>query len=146
GVILLGNTLYGATSDGGDYDNGTVFAINTDGTQFKTLYSFRGGSDGRGAIIGFFLSSNTLYWAAFSGGSGNGTAFKISTDGTGFTILHEFNGDSDGSVPYGKVLLSSNTLYGTAYQGGGISSNGTVFAMNADGTAFRILHSFTGPP
>ena len=146
GVVLIDHTLYGCTRDGGDYNNGTVFAIDIDGTAFKTLYSFTGGSDGRGPIIELVSqSSNALYGTAIAGGdSGMGTVFKLNTDGTGFKILHEFTGGSDGSIPYGKVLMTGSTIYGTTYNGG-VSSNGVVFALNTDGTGFKILHSFSGP-
>ena len=50
--------------------------------------------------------------------------------------------NSDGANPYAGLILSGNTLYGTAC-GGGSSGNGTVFAVNTDGTGFTNLHSFT---
>src|SRR5438093_1208527 len=53
-----------------------------------------------------------------------------------------FYTNSDGAGPGAGLLLSGNTLYGTA-SGGGSSGNGTVFAVNTDGTGFRTLHSFT---
>jgi uncharacterized repeat protein (TIGR03803 family) len=40
------------------------------------------------------------------------------------------------------LALSGNTLYGTTSRGGG-GSAGTVFGVNADGTGFTNLHSFT---
>src|SRR6266516_3054849 len=40
GLILSGNTLFGAASSGGTFGEGTVFRVNTDGTDFTTLYSF----------------------------------------------------------------------------------------------------------
>src|SRR6267154_5430154 len=46
GLILLGNTLYGTTTAGGSSGNGTVFAVNTNGSGFTNLYSFTGGNDG----------------------------------------------------------------------------------------------------
>ena len=49
---------------------------------------------------------------------------------------------SDGSYPYAGLILSGNTLYGTTIDGGS-SGNGTVFAVNTDGTGFTNLHSFT---
>ena len=98
------------------------------------------------------LSGNTLYGTASAGGSsGNGTVFAVNTDGTGFTNLHSFTAtsgsqaygtNSDGANPYGGLILSGNTLYGTARYGGS-SGNGTVFAVNTDGTGFTNLHSFT---
>lgn len=32
GLVLGGNTLYGTTRGGGNYEGGTVFKVNTDGT------------------------------------------------------------------------------------------------------------------
>jgi uncharacterized repeat protein (TIGR03803 family) len=76
GLTLLGNTLYGTTSAGGTSSNGTLFAINTDGSNFRTLYSFTGGGDGANPQADLLLSGNTLYGTAASGGiSGNGTVF-----------------------------------------------------------------------
>src|ERR1017187_628923 len=39
-LILLGNTLYGTTRNGGGTGLGTVFAVNTNGTGFTNLYNF----------------------------------------------------------------------------------------------------------
>jgi uncharacterized repeat protein (TIGR03803 family) len=166
GLTLRSNTLYGASYDGGTAGNGTLFAVNTDGSGFTTLYSFTStsgtagfsqygansdGSDPNGVLV---LAGNTLYGTANYGGTaGNGTVFAVNTDGTGFTTLHSFSatigtgGDagfgtnSDGAYPGGLVLLGG-TLYGTA-QYGGAAGNGTVFAINTNGSGFATLHSFT---
>jgi uncharacterized repeat protein (TIGR03803 family) len=156
GVILSGNTLYGTAQYYGSLGDGTVFAVNTNGMGFTTLHSFTAlsvpytgtNSDGAWPQAGLILSGNTLYGTAAGGGSsGNGTVFAINTDGTGFTNLYSFTAlsnstNSDGSRPVADLILSGNTLYGTAYQGGS-SGNGTVFAVNNDGTGFTTLHSFT---
>src|ERR1035437_5105551 len=111
---------------------------------FTTLHTFTGVSDGATPYAGLILSGNTLYGTANSGGSGNaGTVFALNANGTGFTNLHSFTGGSDGADPYAGLILSGNTLYGTANSGGS-SGYGTVFAVNADGTGFTNLHSFTG--
>ncbi|MGA2029813.1 MAG: choice-of-anchor tandem repeat GloVer-containing protein, partial [Verrucomicrobiota bacterium] len=149
GLILSGNTLYGTTDGGGTNYNGTVFAVNTDGTGFTNLHNFTGG-DGAEAVGSLILSGNTLYGTASTGGSsGNGTVFAINTDGTGFTNLYSFTAtsypdftNSDGAYPKAGLILSDDTLYGTAFGGGG-ADNGTVFAVNTDGTGFRNLYSFT---
>jgi uncharacterized repeat protein (TIGR03803 family) len=150
-LVLSGNTLYGTCYRGGTGDAGTVFALNTDGTGFAVLHSFPAyspapdytNSDGGGLFSGLVLSGDTLYGATYSGGSsGNGTVFALNTNGTGFTNLHSFAANSDGAKPLGTLLLSGNTLYGTA-SAGGSSGQGTVFAVNTDGTGFTNLHSFT---
>ena len=154
GLILSGNTLYGTAQLGGSSGNGTVFAVNTNGTGFTNLHSFTLGSgsypnitnsDGAYPYAELILSGNTLYGTALHGGSsGVGTVFAVNTNGTGFTNLHSFTGGSGGAIPWaGGLILSGNTLYGTAYQGGS-SGNGTVFAVNTDGTGFTNVHSFTG--
>ena len=50
--------------------------------------------------------------------------------------------NSDGAYPTAGLILSGNTLYGTT-QLGGTNGNGTVFAVNTDGTGFTALHTFT---
>jgi uncharacterized repeat protein (TIGR03803 family) len=57
--------------------DGTVFALNTDGTGFTVLHSFRG-PDGIEPYAGLILSSNTLYGTTYGGGSNDsGTIFSI---------------------------------------------------------------------
>ncbi len=150
GPILSGNTLYGTAVYGGASDHGTVFTVHTDGTGFTNLHSFNG-SDGAGPYKALILSGNTLYGTTYEGGSdGAGVVFAINTDSTGFTNLHSFtalsipfNGtNSDGAHPDADLVLSGNTLYGAA-QGGGSGGNGTVFALNTDGTGFTNLYTFT---
>lgn len=157
-LILSGNTLYGTAAAGGGSGVGTVFAINTNGTDFTNLHSFTAtsgsfpytNSDGAYPQAGLILSGSTLYGTASQGGSsGKGTVFAVNTDGTGFTNLYSFTAtsgskstNSDGAGPYASLILSGNTLYGTA-AGGGSSGNGTVFAVNTNGSGFTNLHSFT---
>ena len=144
GLTVAGNgsPRYGTAAIGGSAGQGTVFAINADGTGFTNLHSFTGG-DGANPWAGLVLSGNTLYGTTLRGGSsGEGTVFAINTDGTGFTNLYHFTGGSDGGYPNGGLILAGNTLYGTASHAGS-SGSGTVFAINTDGTGFRILHNFT---
>jgi uncharacterized repeat protein (TIGR03803 family) len=158
GLVLLGNTLYGTTFSGGSSGSGTVFTINTDGTGFKSLHSFSEAgcpagcpnSDGVFPQAELVLLGDTLYGTTFGGGSsGSGTVFAINTDGTGFTVVYNFTadfgsipGNSDGALPMAGLISSGNTLYGTTSRGG-CSDNGTVFAVNIDGTKFINLHNFT---
>jgi uncharacterized repeat protein (TIGR03803 family) len=152
GLAVSGNSLYGTTVEGGATGHGTVFKVNKDGTDFKTLYTFTAGPGSSGAVTntdgayplaGLALSGGTLYGTTRTGGiSGAGTVFAVNTDGTGFTNLHSFTG-IDGASPSWEVVLLGNTLYGTTDEGGN-SNYGAVFALNTDGTGFTNLHSFTG--
>src|SRR5439155_24179086 len=125
----------------GGADNGTVFAVNMDGTGFTNLHNFSPtisytNSDGARPDAGLTLLGDALYGTTENGGSsGYGAVFAVNIDGTGFTTLHSFTAgsgsaytNSDGSHPLAGLILSGNTLYGTAFYGGG-SGNGTVFGI-----------------
>lgn len=153
GLASSGNTLYGTAVAGGAFGRGTVFKVNTNGSGFTTLHHFTPAdfhplynpsstnSDGASPVAGLILSGNTLYGTTENGGAfGQGVVFKVNTDGTGFTTLHSFYYLSDGYYANASLLLSGNTLYGTAI-GGGKHGNGTIFALNTDGSGFTNLHN-----
>src|SRR5258706_166095 len=84
-LILSGKTLYGIALSGGSSGNGTVFAVNTNGTGFTNLYSFTASSPNSSGVntnsdgiapSGLILSGNTLYGTAGGGSSGTGTILK----------------------------------------------------------------------
>ncbi len=84
GVVLSGNTLYGATAGGGIGAYGTLFSVHTDGTGFQTLYWFTSlifsningdGADPYGSLV---VSGNVLYGTGSGGGSdGYGALFSL---------------------------------------------------------------------
>jgi uncharacterized repeat protein (TIGR03803 family) len=164
GLLLSGNRLYGTTSAGGTFGGGTVFTINTDGTGFTNLYNFTDINSRDGTKSALILSGNSLYGTTSDGGSaGNGMVYGVNTDGTSFTNLHNFSAlveieispsiyiytNSDGAIPRGALVVSGGRLYGTTSEGGtntsitgSTANNGTVFAVNTDGTGFSTLRSF----
>jgi len=150
-LIVSGNTLYGAANGGGTFGYGTVFSLSTNGSNFASLYSFTGGSDGafppQGGLL---LWSNTLYGAAAFGGSngigtnGFGTVFSVNTNGSNFTRLYSFTGGPDGAYPGASLIISDQTLYGTAFSGGA-AGNGTIYrlGLGTHASNFTMLYSFT---
>src|ERR1700722_6483813 len=107
-LLLSGNTLYGVCVGGGANGAGTVFRVNTDGTDFTNLHNFTAindngpqglgengeGSNGDGAIphTTLVLSGTNLYGVALYGGAnGNGTIFRVSTDGSSSSVVHTFS-------------------------------------------------------
>jgi uncharacterized repeat protein (TIGR03803 family) len=158
GLVLGGDTLYGAAHYGGTDGAGTLYKIGTNGANFTVLFDFIAPTNstdtlnmnGVNPVGGLILSGNTLYGTASGGssgrkGSGSGntpaTIFKINTDGSGFTRLHSFTNIFDGSNPKAGLALSGSTLYGTA-SGGGNGGAGTVFQLDTNGTGFTTLHTF----
>ncbi len=138
--------LYGTTQAGGVNDVGTVYKINKDGTGYRVLLSFSATGQGPRQPGGLIASSDgALYGTSTSGGSNNlGTVYKLSQNGTGLGVLRTFTGaPGDGAVPIGELLEGSDgVIYGTTLRGGA-TNEGTIFRLNKDGTAYRVLRSFS---
>lgn len=147
-LLLSGTTLFGMTEYGGDSNDGTIFRIETDGTNFSLLHEFSGGYDDGGFPCGsLIISGSTLYGMTRHGGDvSSGTIFKIETNGSGFTIMHEFlGGADDGAYPDDSLLLVGSTLHGLTYDGGD-AGKGTLFKIETDGSGFALLHEFAEAP
>ena len=129
GVTFWDSTLYGAANEGGTNGNGTIFAVNANGTNYIVLYTFSAAigpkytnSDGVSPEADLILSGNAIYGTTYKGGTrGCGTVFAVNKNGTGFTNLHSFTPlststytNSDGANPYSSLALSGNTLDGSA--------------------------------
>ena len=72
--------LYGTTSRGGGYDEGTVFEITRQPRRYRVLYNFTGGTDG-GIPFGDLVrdANGNLFGTTVYGGTyGLGTVFEVS--------------------------------------------------------------------
>ncbi len=58
-----------------------------------------------------------------------------------FTVLHEFAGSPDAGGAYGAFIKKGAALYGMT-PWGGVNDYGTIFKINANGTGYKLLHSF----
>jgi uncharacterized repeat protein (TIGR03803 family) len=145
-VVDAQGNLYGTTTGGGSYGNGTVFKVDTAGTE-TVLHSFGNSPDGANPYYaGVVLDGQgNLYGTTFAGGAyGNGTVFKVDTTGSE-TVLYSFGNSPDGANPdAGVVLDGQGNLYGTTFAGGAYG-NGTVFKVDTTGSE-TVLHSFGNSP
>ncbi|HEY7099556.1 MAG TPA: choice-of-anchor tandem repeat GloVer-containing protein [Terriglobales bacterium] len=135
---------YGVTTQGGAFDKGTIFKIDSAGTE-TILHNFNG-DDGSPGYSGLTRDAeNNLYGVTLGGGAfGLGTVFKIDSVGN-FQTLHSFSGaPDDGSTPYSPIVIrdSAGNLYGTTTNGG-TNDLGTVFKLDPAGN-LTVLHSFSG--
>jgi uncharacterized repeat protein (TIGR03803 family) len=123
--------LYGTTLYGGASDLGTVYKLDTSGTE-AVVHSFTGHPDGRLPYARLLpdLAGNLYGTASQGGASRYGTAFKLDTVGK-FTVLHSFAfGATDGTTPMGGLIRDpAGNLYGTTLQGGAFGV-GTVFKLS----------------
>lgn len=142
GLTLAGGRLHGVTSAGGAGGQGTIFALDPDGSDFATLHDFSaldpltaGNADGAASVARLTASGNLLYGTAPVGGSeGAGTVFALDVSGPEFRALHHFSApgsdglNARGAYPVAEVLRLGDTLYGTTVAGGP-GGTGVVFAI-----------------
>jgi uncharacterized repeat protein (TIGR03803 family) len=143
GPITLDSSgaLYGVTSLGGVFNNGTVYKFVPAGNGQlaieSILFSFKAGTKSGVTPIGnlLFDSAGNLYGVTNAGGSANddGTVFKLTPAKAAWTesTLYVFNKKS-GANPEGGLTWNPATgaLYGTtSAQNGKTTGDGSVFKL-----------------
>ncbi len=144
--------LYGTTLDGGTHNNGIIFSIGQDGTDYQVLFSLHN-SIGDESHSCFVVANNILYGMTASGGdNGEGVIFSFDPAGPpptctptptptptatptptppNFQTLFSFEcASSTGKEPHGCLTLDPNgtTLYGMTRKGGD-HDFGVVFSL-----------------
>ena len=153
GLLLdMAGNLYGTTTVGGSSNQGTVFKVDTSGTE-TVLHSFSG-ADGISPYAGVIMDAKgNLYGTTQNGGTGCsgtgcGTVFELMPKAGGDwteTVLHKFTFNPDGGDPTAVLVQDANgNLYSTTEVGGtGTNIGGTVFKVSKAGKE-TVLHSFEG--
>ncbi|PWU17419.1 MAG: hypothetical protein C5B50_11385 [Verrucomicrobia bacterium] len=136
-------TLYG-TANGGGF--GTLFKLNTDGSNYSIMRYFftTGGGDGanpRGPLV--WGNDGFLYGTSYSGGSNAlGMVFRMSSDAGTYSVLHTFtHAGADGRNPNTLLQGTDGMLYGATYRGG-TNGYGTLFKVSKQGTGYMVLWHF----
>jgi uncharacterized repeat protein (TIGR03803 family) len=119
-AIAADGSLYGTAAQGGDYGQGTIFKLASDGT-FTVLHGFIGdASDGGYPVAGLIQAPDGSYFGTtFYGGAQNaGTIFQVGLDGA-YGLVYAFTGAEDGAYPYAAMTQGADgNMYGTASYGG----------------------------
>ncbi len=121
--------LYGITSQGGRFNQGVLFSIDSANNSYQKIIDFNGSSLGaspRGSLI---LSTNgKLYGLCTQGGSNNnGTLFEFDPSSNDVVKLYDFNGTASGRFPYSSLVeVGNGDFFGLCYQGGQYNE-GTLF-------------------
>lgn len=144
-LLLSGSTIYGVSSEGGDYNQGTIFSISKTGADFTILHSFDRDLDGSSSN-NLLLKDNFLYGVnAFGANENVGCIWKLSLSTLIFTKLRYFTGNEDGGIAQGTIATDQQYIYGSTISGGA-NNYGTIFSyeIGSDNT-FTILHDFISP-
>lgn len=142
-LVMMGQRLYGVVEQGGKYNAGVIFSIDTNGTGYTIL-------DDTNYLLypagGLVLAGNKFYGVSVDGGLYyDGSIFSIDTNGKGYKNIFSFN-NRDGEYPEGGLTLSGNRLYGTTGEGGVRigTGHGVVFSLDTNGHGFKRLYTFDG--
>ncbi len=144
--IAVGQKLYGTTSCGGRFGNGTIYTMDRR-DKVRDFHDFE--KDGDAPVSQLLLVGQTLYGTTYSGGkAGNGTVYSIDAKTGKELWYYSFKGTPDGAHPNGGLLDLNGSLYGTTASGGAPCSSsgnecGTVFTISTSGTE-RVIYSFQG--
>ena len=153
GKLLMGpnGKLYGTTSGGGQFGNGSAFELSRSGSGWQTtiLHSFTGNEDGYAPQGGLIADTKgNLYGTASGGGDlncdllGCGNVFELSPTKNGWTfrVLYDFvSGPNDGDLPTGNLVFDhAGNIYGATIHGGGVFDPGVIFELTpVSGGAWR---------
>jgi len=142
-VTFSNDTIFGMTQLGGSANEGVLFSINKDGSNFQILHSFGSSTnDGSNPYGSLQLSNGFLYGTTREGGDhDHGTVFRISSDGTIYEILYSLKRSTVGEYPIDNVILNAlgDKLYCLSQAGGvndtsGTNQYGTIFALSTFGS------------
>jgi uncharacterized repeat protein (TIGR03803 family) len=154
-IFDAAGNLYGTTSEGGAYGNGTVFQLALIGGTWNetVLYSFcstSSCSDGAIPKAGLiFDTAGNLYGTTYQGGivgCSCGTVFQLERANGLWKrrTLHSFNAKDGYHPTAGLVFDTFGNLYGTTF-GGGATGYGTVFELTPTTNGHwkeNVLHNF----
>ncbi|MEQ8470368.1 MAG: MBG domain-containing protein, partial [Marinoscillum sp.] len=150
-LLQIDGYLYGTTHQGGNYGDGTIFKVSTDGEEFLKLHDFEAG-EGQWPNGVIQAADGFLYGMTQRGGPKNvygtyGVIYKIKTDGSQFEVIHEFSGSRfDGREPLGDLIEGTDgKLYGMTQLGGYntpnyVDAEGIIFRIDTDGGNFELLY------
>jgi uncharacterized repeat protein (TIGR03803 family) len=153
-LIDVGDTFYGTTEDGGDYNFGTVYSLDPSTGAETVLNSFCGLSncaDGAFPASDLIKVKGMLFGTTTAGGASTGCnigcgtvfSFDLTTGGTG--VLYSFGYNNDLEIPWGGLVAVNGVLYGTVEQGGDNGCVcGAVFSLDPKTDSVTVLHSFGG--
>jgi uncharacterized repeat protein (TIGR03803 family) len=169
-LILSGSTLYGTTYAGGMNGGGTVYSINTSGSNFMVLHSFSApvydtnvnsatygaftNSDGGWSVAGLLLSGYTLYGTTpYGGTNGVGTAYEIILPSPPSLNIAPSGGGVKISWPSSAtnfVLQQNPNLATTNWSTNSVAiandgTNKSISVISTAGNAFFRLFNTNGP-
>jgi len=148
GLTLTGGGTFVGTTEGADFNAGTLFVMTPNGTLTNLDNAFGGtkGVNGGEPIAPPIQGMDGNYYGmttaggdvtkCTSGNGGCGVIYRITPSGR-YTVIHTFE-EGEGANPKDRLLLAADgNLYGTTFYGGTVNSryigNGVIFKITPAG-------------
>lgn len=122
-----------------------IYRFNARTGQFKEVYRFRDGIDGRGCEAALVYGPDGLLYGVnpFGGPGNKPTIFRLAADGSGFQVMKTLSLAMEGAGLAEPLLLASDGwLYGCATSGGAFN-RGVAFRLSTTGV-YEVIHHFAG--
>lgn len=139
-------TLYGTTGDGGEFENGVLYAYHIATETYTKLHDFEKVTSGRSPYSNVILAKNgKLYGTTLYGGLYDlGTLFEYDIASKTLTKKLDFDGVTMGQNLYANVIQGSDgKLYGLTNRGG-TYGQGVLFSYDYTTESFSTLFNFDG--
>lgn len=146
-ALVLGPDGYywGTSMYGGGHDEGTIYKIKADGTDWATVLSF-GDSNSGGIPEGGLVSDGASFLWGTTNGDDWGTVFKVHATSGLLTTVVNFTKDQipqTGRRPLAGLVSDGNgSLWGSTSHGG-TRGGGTVFKVNAETGVLTTVVEFS---
>jgi uncharacterized repeat protein (TIGR03803 family) len=142
GITYGQSQLWGVTFAGGANDAGTIFAINPDGSNFTTYYSFASPTGAFPSTNLVKANNNKFYGVThYEGPNFFGVIYSYDPFTNTYVDILDFDGINGGGPDCKLLLATDGNLYGTTNVGGSAGS-GVLFRLNPNTNAYTILKDF----
>jgi len=141
-IESVGGEIYGVNSEGGTFNNGTIFKYDPATLNLSAIHHFQPSSDGAHPTAGLLAHSDgKLYGTTTEEGLLNGTLYRYD-DSNEFEVLHHFNSGIDGFSSLNGLAEDNNGQIFGFCSGGGLFGQGTVFTYS-DIEGFQVIFNFS---
>jgi uncharacterized repeat protein (TIGR03803 family) len=111
-LLASNGKLYGSTDFGGSDGEGTVYSMDSTGSNFSLLRDLTAFTDGGYPWSAFIQGSDGLIYGTTqtSGAGGGGTIFKMNLNGSGFSVVKTFDLSTEGGNVVGLLDLNGGVI------------------------------------
>lgn len=135
--------LYGTTSQGGTYNKGVIFSMDTTGV-FSNLYSFGGNTFNSIYPLGNLIEATNglLYGMAFTGGLyDDGVIFSFNPASNTYIDVFDFDYANGRNATGSLIEAADGKLYGMT-ENGGTNNIGVLFRYDISTNVYKKLIDF----